>query len=551
MHEIIVDGTSLKNLFFVTSVNRTMGPPTKDRVIKVAGYIISDVLNTVDVLNKLLTGNLQEFIFTDQPDRYWLGKVKGGILPSKSDSWAKVSIDIEVPDGVSYSTTPKEIEVKSATSIKVTNDGSETVYPQFECALNGDTYMVSLASKTKAFQYGESLEASPLKEIKISTTRLTEGQMVRRTQELIMDKPSELNNWASYDANRLNGNWTQAGSFSVNNTSTKAPVNGRVTIGHQATHWQTGERMANWVKGQTFDVVGTKSVNQSHSRKAYLLKSGKWYMGWLLEQDIDGAGTSQVSTIAPNYGSGGAYGWHGPCISKTFTGSSTNWSVEMKHFFKIASPSEMGAVFISVLSGSEEIASVLFSSHQNNRYVFHQYSAKGEALQNNDVNNSFSSDSYGSISMLKNGDQITFEIRNDRTGDRIIKNYNVYGLSGMEADRVAIWCGQYGNFPKPSDNRIESVRFKGYDTQVWVAPKTEEVVNVINLPNPRNKWVKGDQIVMDMSDLSAKVNGSECLSPIAFGSQAIGIPPGSHEIAVVTNGDAQPDVIVRYREVFR
>ena len=82
MYEIIVDGQSLKDLIFVTDVNRTMGPAVKNRIITIHAYILHDILATVDVLNKLLTGDLQEFIFTDQPDRFWKGKAASSIIKS-------------------------------------------------------------------------------------------------------------------------------------------------------------------------------------------------------------------------------------------------------------------------------------------------------------------------------------------------------------------------------------------------------------------------------------------------------------------------------------
>lgn len=67
------------------------------------------------------------------------------------------------------------------------------------------------------------------------------------------------------------------------------PSNGKkVTIASYATHWQTGERIADFVKGKTYNVVNERSVMQSRSRKAYCLHDGKTYLGWLLEQDVVG-----------------------------------------------------------------------------------------------------------------------------------------------------------------------------------------------------------------------------------------------------------------------
>ncbi|WP_025728377.1 glucosaminidase domain-containing protein [Atopobacter phocae] len=61
-----------------------------------------------------------------------------------------------------------------------------------------------------------------------------------------------------------------------------------VKIGKQAKQWETGENINPIVIGKSFKVVKTKSVNKSYSKKAYLLVDGATYIGWLLEQDVDG-----------------------------------------------------------------------------------------------------------------------------------------------------------------------------------------------------------------------------------------------------------------------
>ena len=65
-----VDDQDLDSLVFVNRVDRTMGPRVYNRVVKVEITIIDDVLKTIDVLNRIMTGELQRFYFSDQPDRY-------------------------------------------------------------------------------------------------------------------------------------------------------------------------------------------------------------------------------------------------------------------------------------------------------------------------------------------------------------------------------------------------------------------------------------------------------------------------------------------------
>lgn len=58
----------------------------------------------------------------------------------------------------------------------------------------------------------------------------------------------------------------------------------QVTVSYRAMHWQTGEKMVDWVKGLTFDVLETKEVSQT----AYLLEEDGVVLDWLLERDVVG-----------------------------------------------------------------------------------------------------------------------------------------------------------------------------------------------------------------------------------------------------------------------
>lgn len=60
-----------------------------------------------------------------------------------------------------------------------------------------------------------------------------------------------------------------------------------VTVAAHATHYQTGQPIADFVKGRQYKVIQVKDVNQSNSKKAYLLDG---IMSWVLEQDIVEAG---------------------------------------------------------------------------------------------------------------------------------------------------------------------------------------------------------------------------------------------------------------------
>lgn len=59
-------------------------------------------------------------------------------------------------------------------------------------------------------------------------------------------------------------------------------------VGKQAKQWETGSNIPAFVIGATYDVLASKPVNKSRSKKAYLIGKGKVATGWLLEQDVDG-----------------------------------------------------------------------------------------------------------------------------------------------------------------------------------------------------------------------------------------------------------------------
>ncbi|KAA9219186.1 MULTISPECIES: CHAP domain-containing protein [Aerococcus] len=63
-------------------------------------------------------------------------------------------------------------------------------------------------------------------------------------------------------------------------------VGSTVRVDEQASHWQTGQSIADWVKGQAFVVMERKQINHPQSDWAYLLSNRGIPIGWLLEQDV-------------------------------------------------------------------------------------------------------------------------------------------------------------------------------------------------------------------------------------------------------------------------
>lgn len=557
MYEVIVDGQSLKDLIFVTDVNRTMGPVVKNRIITIHAYILHDILATVDVLNKLLTGDLQEFIFTDQPDRFWKGRVKEDINVSSSYERAKVDIDIEIPDGVSYAIKPRELSFSGRTSLILENNGSEDAYPTFDFKLKDKTYMVSAVSKDKIFQFGEPIEASPLKEVTITKEKTTDGYETTRSYVSLDDNIKNLPS-TSYDVSSLNPNWRLAGSFVERNKSMPAPVNGKVKIGRWATHWQTGERMAEFVKGGTFPVVETKNIRQGKSSKAYLLTNRGVYIGWLLEQDIDGASSNGIaannnnaSDLVVDFSNNQGYYWHGPAKKIDVGVACTNFRLETYFSYFIRNNSQYGAYYVGVMSGNTVIMGMTFSTHKNNRITGVYFDAYDKGLQGSGESaRNFASNFWGKLTMKKINEKLEFKFNNDTDKRTYSRSYNIADRD-LQPTHIVIWAGKYANNQGPFDMSAISLKFTGLNSKVYIKPKTETFKEVFNIPDPQYKFSAGDTIRLEMETNKAYINGIETLSPIAFGSDNVKLKPGQNEIMFDISSDVVPDIDVFYRERFK
>ena len=64
----------------------------------------------------------------------------------------------------------------------------------------------------------------------------------------------------------------------------------KVTVLNHATYYQTGQKIAGFVRGRTYVVKQVKSVNQSTSKHAYLLEG---INSWVLAQDVQGVRHSE------------------------------------------------------------------------------------------------------------------------------------------------------------------------------------------------------------------------------------------------------------------
>lgn len=87
-------------------------------------------------------------------------------------------------------------------------------------------------------------------------------------------------------------------------TPTPTPSTGTktVTIANHATHYSPsskGAKIADWVKGGTFQVKEERAINYSNSNREYLITNKGVPLGWVLSQDIVG-GYNKPTTPTPS-----------------------------------------------------------------------------------------------------------------------------------------------------------------------------------------------------------------------------------------------------------
>lgn len=160
--KMLVDGKRLSSLFQINSIQRPSTPiehekqetlfgyrhirtKEKDNTLTVEITIRSNEVNDFkpvqdlrdDIVRILYADNLRRYEFTDQPDRYWIGKFEGSIeLDYINPRNAKATIELWIPAGHAFSSlNDKEFKnnlEEEPGIIRVENNGTKKVYPQVE-----------------------------------------------------------------------------------------------------------------------------------------------------------------------------------------------------------------------------------------------------------------------------------------------------------------------------------------------------------------------------------------------------------------------------------
>ena len=494
-----------------------------------------------------------ELIFSDEPDRYYMAKVDGSTELEESYQFARGEIEFLIPDGVAHSIEPKEYNFPDATGMILKNDGTDLAYPVFDITLKSKTYMVGLASKYGVYQYGQALEASPLKEIKYKLVE-EPGYVPDRKRQVLASE--DLNtvlppNWAVYDTNKIDDFWVDSGNFLPAGTvAVGGSVGSRIKISKNATHWQTGEKMADWVKGNSYYCDGVKNITHKNSTKAYRLKDGNNYLGWLLEQDIDGQTNNINGGLLPSFGEVKPHEWHGPSIHRNVLGKPYDYQLDVRFKFKLTKHSEQGLFYMGVNNGEFQLVGVTIMAYKADRTAQINVVSRGKGMRfDSDPNGYFMKDFDGLGTITKEGNKLTVSFINNLNGEKLTQSWYAPQIEQNYATKIVIGALRYGDAPVPYSQVPRFAKFTGFDAEVWVDPNQ---IVTRNIKDPQYEFEAGDTIRLDMRTMKAYVNGEEKLNPVMYGSEPIALPPGSHEVVPMVDGmGGNPDVYVYYKEEYK
>ncbi|MGX7393970.1 peptidoglycan recognition protein family protein [Carnobacterium mobile] len=118
------------------------------------------------------------------------------------------------------------------------------------------------------------------------------GKSVNSVKDYFISKIAHYMSLGKTVEEMLKKEGVSAPAPTVPNTVTPQPDGKTLVVGKQAKQWETGSNIPAFVIGQRYDVLASKPVSKSRSKKAYLIGKGKVATGWLLEQDVEGFKTA-------------------------------------------------------------------------------------------------------------------------------------------------------------------------------------------------------------------------------------------------------------------
>lgn len=174
--------------------------------------------------------------------------------------------------GISKEQFAKDIKNGFGSSNSGSNSGSNSKPSESKDArqfANGTK--VKVRSKATHYQTGQPIASF----VKGQTYKVKQRKSVTQSNSKYAYLLDGINSWVLVqDLDEVKSGSTQK-TFKVGD---------KAKVRKTATHYQTGQPIASFVKGSTYKVKQVKNVNQSRSKKAYLLDG---INSWVLEQDLE------------------------------------------------------------------------------------------------------------------------------------------------------------------------------------------------------------------------------------------------------------------------
>ena len=431
------------------------------------------------------------------------------------------------------------------------NKGTDKTYPILDFTCHGKVTMIGVTSKHGSFQFGDSKEFAPIKQMKIHKEQTSSLFKSGKGTLTILDRVMKTSDgWDIVDASKLIADSDFDGKVSNTTTSSPKTPNGTVTVSKNARYWDNGVRIANWVKGKSFKFDKTKAVNKSKSKKAYRLIDKEGYLGWLLEEDIQGQSQSTVTGVYPFWNSASLQTFSTLPLHRKVTNNATDWEMTFKFNYK-ANPGQFGFMTFGITDKDQNMIGGMRIETINGDGRMAMVCLCGDDGQLHTGYNK--ADWTGAVTITKKGAMVTYYMYNQLNG----KSYT-YRLMNAEIDDVVasdvyVLCTKKNNYDFIQACNPMHMTITGYDADIYVENKSKEEFSMINVAIPRFNFNDGDTVRIDMNTGFCYHNGHRCLMPIAFGSKPTPIYPGTEEIAITTEGEfgSFVDCDVSYREVFK
>ena len=573
------DGTDFRDLITVERIRRPVLSTTENRINDYVifnggdfinsrrkgskfeiefSYVQENLNNIRRLLGQLLgTDYLGELYFYDDPEVIYYAKVDGDLNVTEhkgtngTKGYGKGVITFLIPSACGYKREPVEMSQANAKSIMCENKGTDKTYPILDFTCHGKVTMIGVTSKHGSFQFGDSKEFAPIKQMKIHKEQTSSLFKSGKGTLTILDRVMKTSDgWDIVDASKLIADSDFYGKVSNTTTSSPKTPNGTVTVSKNARYWDNGVRIANWVKGKSFKFDKTKAVNKSKSRKAYRLLDKQGYLGWLLEENIQGQSQSTVTGVYPVWDSSSLQTFSTLPLHRKVTNNATDWEMTFKFNYK-ANPGQFGFLTFGITDKDQNmIGGMRIETINGDGRMAMVCLCGSDGKLHTGYNKA---DWTGAVTITKRGAMVTYYMYNQLNG----KSYT-YRLMNAEIDDVVasdvyVLCTKKNNYDFIQACNPMHMTITGYDADIYVESKSKEEFSMINVAIPRFNFNDGDTVRIDMNTGFCYHNGHRCLMPIAFGSKPTPIYPGTEEIAITTEGEfgSFVDCDVSYREVFK